>query len=192
MGWRRKTYTVRCADGTTRLVYRDIDAALPLHIPGFHASVDATIPGVAGDHAALRSEYRTQIQGLLYSLSEKNDSLMMMFRSAYLAYQIDPCRYGDFLADRIRELIAEQQRQANRRLLVHGLIDLAASNPDKPEMWANAFLAVVAKMGGGTPEVEAAAAAAAISANRQAAREWIAGDPGPPQAEDAHPPGDVR
>ncbi|HEX5495267.1 MAG TPA: hypothetical protein VFX70_11910 [Mycobacteriales bacterium] len=182
-----------CADGTPRLVYRDIDAALPLYLPGFHAGVDASIPGVAAGQALLRSEYETRIQGLLYALSEKNDSLMMMFRSVYLVFQSDPCRHGDYLAKQVERLNADQLRLANVRLMVRGLIDLAASNPDQPDMWANAFLQVVARLGGGSPEVEAAAAAAAIGASRSAAREWIAGDqPGPPDSADARPAGDVR
>lgn len=168
-----------------------MDDALPLHLPGFRASADASVAGVLGS-PAIRAEYETKIQGLLYSLSEKNNSLMMTFRSAYLVYQADPCRYGDYLADRVRELIADQQRLTNCGLLVRGLIDLAASHPDRPDLWMNAFLTVVAKMGGAGPEIEAVAAAAAIDANRQAARDWIAGDEPEPPHVDARPPGGAR
>src|SRR5258705_9559056 len=38
-----------------------------------------------------RSSDLTKIQGLLFSLDELNQSLMMNFRGAYLAFATDPC-----------------------------------------------------------------------------------------------------
>lgn len=87
-----KTYVIKCPDGTTRIIYKNVDKAFPLCIPGWQGKMGATIEAVKGEPANLNAEYQTQIQGLLYSLDELNQSLMMTFRAAYVSYQSNPCQ----------------------------------------------------------------------------------------------------
>jgi hypothetical protein len=90
-----KSYRVRCPDRTVKTIYRNIDDAFPLYIPGWKGDVRADIKAMEQATANVAAAYETKIQGLLYSLDDRNQSLMT-FRTVYLAYIADPCSQTGF------------------------------------------------------------------------------------------------
>ena len=83
--WRTSKH--KCPDGTTVIIHRNVDDAFPLYIPGWKGNLDAnaqTHGNLAS--AGLKAEYASMVQGLLFGLNELNQSLMLMFRGAYVAF----------------------------------------------------------------------------------------------------------
>jgi len=92
-----KTYTVKCGDGTTKLVYKSVDDAAPFFIPGSKESIGMDVGAQEMASAKFTGAYETKIQGLLVHISELNEGLMMTFRLTYVAYQTDPCSHSQNL-----------------------------------------------------------------------------------------------
>ena len=170
-----RTYDVRCPDGTTRKVYRKVEDAFPLHLPGFKAGAETTLRDLMGHEVGLRAEYATHIQGLLYSLSELNESVMMSFRATYVGYTNEPCAAQAFFLRKIDELTTEVQRCARLRVELRGLVQLAVAFPnDSARVW-EAFGRLVAEIGG--PEVNQAVRNE-LGEARSDAQGWITPDQG--------------
>jgi hypothetical protein len=150
-----KTCIVCCPDGTTRIVYKDIDKAFPLCIPGWQGKIGATLDAVKGAPVQLTADYQTKIQGLLYSLDELNQSLMMTFRAVYIAYQSNPCKNSDFLNRQIEKMIQEHNRLTSLRVQIRGLITLAEINSNHPELVVPVFQSIVNQLGGQSVSVAA-------------------------------------
>jgi hypothetical protein len=150
-----RTYVVRCPDGTTRIVYKHVDQAFPLCIPGWQGKMAASIEAVKGAPATLSAEYQSKIQGLLYSLDELNQSLMMAFRAVYVSYQSNPCQNSSSLDRQVERMIQEHNRLTSLRVKIRGLITLAEMNPNHPEQVIPIFQNIVHEIGG--PSVPVAA-----------------------------------
>ena len=166
------TYRVRCPDGE-KTVYRRIEDAFPLQLTEFGAGLAATIKDLTGTDIQLRAEYATHIQGLLYSLSELNETIMLSFRAAYTAFKNDPCNNSGFFTRKVDELTAEVQELAGVRLRVRALVQLAATHPDDSAQVWTVFQEIVARVGG--REIPRAAAAELEQA-RNDAEQWIRGE----------------
>ena len=85
-----KTYKVKSPDGHVKTVYRNVDDAFPLFIPGWKANINAAGKFLERLSGEIRAEYSTAIHGMLFALDELNQGLMMTFRAAYIVYQNDP------------------------------------------------------------------------------------------------------
>lgn len=167
-----KTYRHKCPDGTIKTVYRNIDDAFPLFIPGWQSNTAAVVKAEVIGTAELRAEHASKIQGLLFSLDELNQSLMMNFRGAYVAYTADPCCNTDLLTRQVEAILREQTRFQLIRVQIRGLVALAASQPNSHDRIMDAFQSIVQQLGG---MVVPQAAAAEISRTLDIVRKWIGG-----------------
>lgn len=62
MNWPwRNTYTVRCPDGSTKTVYKCVDDAFPLFIPGWTANLAASGNASGSVDGQMKAEYSTAI-----------------------------------------------------------------------------------------------------------------------------------
>src|SRR5262245_24437315 len=125
-----KRYRVRCPDGSTKTVYRNVDDAFPLFIPGWQgdlsagASGSAKTAGVDDLKTEIKGSYATKIQGLLFAIDDLTQTIMLNFRSVYVAFATDPCTNGAFFQRQVETLVAEQQRISRLRIQVRTLIEL--------------------------------------------------------------------
>lgn len=169
MPWFFKVWKHRCPDGTERLVYKNVDDAFPLYIPGWNAKLAATADGGAIGSADVKAEYTTKIQGLLFSLDELNQGLMFSFRGAYVAYGADPCGNSALLSRQVERILNDQTRLQRLRIEIHALISLASSRQADHGRIMDAFQRLVDRLGGPVAE----AAVAEISDNRELMQRMI-------------------
>jgi hypothetical protein len=142
-----KTYKVRCPDGSIKTVYKNVDDAFPLHIPGWKANLVAAGKVLDKASADMKAEYSTAIHGLLFALDNLNQGLMMTFRGAYVVYQNDPYKHSDFFEREVSKLLDEQRRLRTLKIQIDGLIELAKLQPKQSEEFARALASVVERMG---------------------------------------------
>jgi hypothetical protein len=148
MGWPFwKTYTVRCGDGRVKTVYRNVDDAFPMYIPGWNTSLAAGAKAPDSTAADIKAEYSTAVHGLLIGLDELNHGLMMTFRAAYIVYKNDPCQHGDFFEREVEKLLEEQRRLRTLKVQIDGLIQLAKLQPDHSREFARVYGGVIDRMG---------------------------------------------
>lgn len=143
-----KMKTIRCPDGKSREVYRDLDHACPLFIPGWKADVSADLQGVGELTAEAKAMFQTQIQGLLFALTEQNQSLMISFRTVYLAYSANPCANDDFFQRQIESLLEEQRGNSALKLKIAALLQLASTSPTDMAQITTIFGEIAATAGG--------------------------------------------
>ena len=168
-----KTYTVKCPDGTKLTVHKDIKTAVPLYIPKVEASGDLTVSDLAGNNVNIGAALKKGVEGVLFQVSEQNESMMTNFWRVYATFQMNPCRNSDFLMRKVDEMTAETDRLTALRLELKGLIDLAAANPGEPKQVWDLFAQIVTKNNlPGSPR----ASVLRIKENRNAAQRWIGGD----------------
>jgi len=166
-----KTYRIKCPDGTTKTVYRSVDHAFPLYIPGWQGTAAAAVKAQELGTAEVKAEYASKIEGLLFSLDELNQSLMMNFRGAYVAFASDPCGNGAMLNRQVENILREQHRFQLVRVQIRALIALAATSGNHDLVMA-AFQRIVDQIGGPIAE----AAVEEIATSRAAMQKWI-GEP---------------
>jgi len=170
-----KTYKVRCPDGTVKTVYRQIEDAFPLYIPGWEGKININLAALQNLPADLGAEYATKIQGLLYSLDDLNQSLMMSFLGAYMVYKSDPCKKAEFFEKQVEELIKEQHRLRTLKMQIQGLISLAEVHRNASDQFIQAFKEIVNQLGGASI-VEAASIE--IVETRNIAKKMMGGENG--------------
>lgn len=172
---RRKTYEHRCPDGSHRIIHRNIDDAFPLALKGVRAKIDLDLAKLTeGAAGTIGTEYRESIAGLLYSLGDLNQSLMMGFRAVYAAYQADPCSNTEFLRRQVARMVEETQRHTEIQVRISGLIGLAQTDGIEREETQPIFRELVREVGGGSVRV---AAAADVEQAKEDARRWIGESP---------------
>ena len=167
-----KTHRHRCPDGTIKTVYKNLDDAFPLFIPGWKSNLAADVKAQELGNAHLTAEHESKIQGLLFSLDELNQSHMMNFRGAYVAYTADPCGNADLFVNHVGTILKEQTRLLTIRTLIRALIDLAESQPHNHDRIMDTFQRIVDRLGGSAVSL---AAKAEIASTRDPVQEWIGG-----------------
>ncbi|MFM7755095.1 MAG: hypothetical protein ACKO58_11995 [Cyanobium sp.] len=160
----------KCPDGTTKIVYRNVDDAFPLYIQGWDSKASATAEAQQLGTAKLSGEYATKIHGLLFGLDELNQSLMMNFRGAYVAFSADPCGNADLLKRQVEQILREQHRFQIIRMQIRGLVALAEATPSNHDKIMEVFQSIVTAVGG---PVIADAASAEISEARTAMKQLM-------------------
>jgi len=166
-----KTYRHKCPDGSVKVVYRNVDDAFPLFIPGWQAKVGADVKIPQTGQGGVQADYATKIQGLLYGLDELNQSLMMKFRGAYVTYQSDPCANGNAFQQQINAILEGQHKLTAVKTQMQALIHLAELNPTSPEVF-NIYKDIVRQIGN---FAAAPAATLEIEESRAIAKKWIGG-----------------
>jgi hypothetical protein len=149
-----------------------VDDAFPLYIPGWQSNVGAEVRAAEVGSTQLKAEHVSKIEGLLFSLDELNQSLMMNFRGAYIAFSADPCGNADLLTKQVDTILREQTRFQMIRVQIRGLVALAASHPNNHDRILDAFQHIVQQLGG---TVVVQAAAEEIESTRNIAKKWAGG-----------------
>jgi hypothetical protein len=167
-----KTYTVRCPDGSFRTVYKHVNDAFPLFLQGFHGKAQTSLNELKGASATLNAEYQSKVDGLLFSLDDFNQSLMMNYRATYVTYQADPCANLGYLKRQMERLVDQQNWLTTLRAKIRTLVELAKVQPDRPDLFFNSYNEIVGQLGG--PGISFAASYE-IRINRTAAKKWIGG-----------------
>jgi hypothetical protein len=132
----RRTYKHRCPDGTVKTLHRNLDDAFPLYVPGIQTKMSADLGALAGTPGlTVAGDYQNQLQGVLYSLSDRNESLMMSFRAVYAMYQTDPCTNQASFDRQVEAIIDGVQRLTELQFKVRSIILLIqAGTPDAREL----------------------------------------------------------
>lgn len=143
-----KTRDIRCPDKTTRILYKNIDDACPLFIAGFKADITADIKGAEDLSGKVAAQYERDIKGLLFSLNEQNQSLMMSFRTVYLAYSTNPCGNDNFFQREIEKLLDEQRKISALKIKIGALIQIASAVPTNNQRISSAYREIAGMLGG--------------------------------------------
>ena len=167
-----KTYQHKCPDGSVKVVFKNVDDAFPLFIPGWKGEVAADVKTSEIAIAQLKAEYTSSIHGLFVSISEFNESLMLMFRGAYLAYTTDPCTDNGTFQRQVDQMLNDQRVLQMVRVEFRALMQFAAAKQPNHEKIMEAFQNIVQQLRIG-PAV-AVAATAEISDNRERMNKLIA------------------
>ena len=141
-----KTYKVRCPDGSLKTVYRNIDDAFPLYIPGWKAGVAATAKVGGKGSGELKGEYAAAMQGMLVALDEFNRGLMMKFRSAYVVYKSDPCCDNGFLQREVEKALDDHRRLQAAKMQLDAAIEFARLQPQQSERIAQMLVEIGDRM----------------------------------------------
>lgn len=166
-----KQRRVKCHDGRTQWIFRNPEDAFPLQLTGFKAGIKADLKALQEVAATLSGEYVQQLQGLLYSLDNQNQSLMMSFRTYYIVYAANPSQTThERLEARCDALIQRQQALTDARIHLQSLIQLAQSGRDAE--YSELFRAIVDRVGGRS-FAGAVAARLEIRESREIADDWI-------------------
>lgn len=132
-----------------KIVHRNLDDAFPLFVPGMSAKIGADAGGVLGTNGTkLDAEYTSRIQGLLFALSERNESLVISFRAVFARYQTDPCANQATFDRQVERIVEGVQRLAELQVKVRGLALLAQSPTADQHELAATFKGLVAQLGG--------------------------------------------
>ena len=170
-----KTYRHKCPDGSNRIIYRNIDDAFPLYIKTAKTSVNldggvsAESLGVGGAKGHIGTNFENQIEGLLYSINELNNSCMIHFRTIYATYATSPCKNDDFLQRNVTKVIDDQHRVSRLQIQARLLIELVRSHPENTVEILTAIKELAGEVGGKQSTV---AANIEIREVRQLADEW--------------------
>lgn len=169
------TYKHTCTDGTVRFIHKNVDKAFPLALKEQQKKFNADLEAQQQINLSLNSDYTEKIQGLLFSISEQNQSLMMTLRSAYIGFQTNPCAGDGFFQRQVARVNEEQHRLMELKTQITGLIAIAKEFPNNSEKVLSLYLDIVGKIGG---KGIADAAIAEIEANRNIAQKWTGGKNG--------------
>jgi hypothetical protein len=167
-----KTRDVRCRDGSTRTIYKNIDDACPLFIQGFKADLTGDIKGLEELSAKVGAKYETDVKGFLFNLNEQNQSLMMSFRTVYLAFSTNPCGNDAFFMREIEKLLDEQRKISVLKIKINALIQLALHSPTDNGRILMIYGEIASLIGG---SAVASAAALKIDEAKQAATKMLGG-----------------
>jgi len=100
-----KIKRVKCPDGTTRYVYKDLDDAFRLELKDWSAAFKAQLNSLKLQELETSLEFQKQVSGLLMELDEVNRSLQFHFRALYSAYMNNPCELDKWYAEEVQRLV---------------------------------------------------------------------------------------
>jgi hypothetical protein len=154
-------------------VYYDVNDAYPLHLASGRADVSTQVSFPESISADVRAMYESKINGLLFMITDQNQSLMMLFRSIYITYSSNPCKHSDFLL-RQSEIVMEDHRKIHQlKIKISAFVQLAQGNHTNPEDLTRIFNEIVTT---GRFGDQTLAASRAIAENRQIAQDLMRRD----------------
>ena len=92
-----RLHKIKCPDGTTRLVYHDVDLEFPIYTKEIKTNASANLDVVNQIRGELGSQYSSAVADLLVKIDSANASTQMHYRAAYATYTTNPCKNDDFL-----------------------------------------------------------------------------------------------
>jgi len=149
------TYKIKCPDGSVRIVNRNINDAFPLYIQGAQGKAKIGLNAVDEIRAEVNADFATKVQGLLFSLDDINQGIMMHFRAAYMALQSDPCGKSDYFQRQIEIIILEQNKLTSLKLKITGLINLAKSQQKNGKEILDIYASIVDELGSNISNTDA-------------------------------------
>lgn len=168
-----KTYRVKCADGTTRVVYKDVNRAIPIELRSTTTKAKASVDGLGAASADVSASRANDVRNVLISLSDRNESLVLNYRMAYLSFMSNPCGGFEEFQSFNREVTREQNQLVKAQMLANTLIELARRGSGTPD-FERLYSQIVDLLG---PDQHTAPMASeiAIKQARADVSEWIAG-----------------
>jgi hypothetical protein len=130
LGLLSNTYQHPCPDKTSKTVYKNIDDALPLYIPGWEGKVTTE-----SQQVNISAEYATKIHGLLFYIDESNQNIIFHFRMIYIGYKNDPCNDNGYFNRQVEKIREEQNKLMMFKAKIELLKHLAEKNPYNPEQF---------------------------------------------------------
>ena len=140
--WTKK-YKIKCPDGTTKMVYKNVDDALPVYVKGYEKEFKANAKGLEEIEGEIANSSKSKIDGMLYSLDYFNNSLQMEFRAIYLVYETDPCSNGELFSQKIYELIEKYSALNSLKLKIYGLVEAIKSGHINDTNFSENYLRLV-------------------------------------------------
>ncbi len=167
-----KTYKHTCQDGSVKTIYKTVDYAFPLFIPGWEARIEGGTNAFGEVEARLEAQYASKIQGLLINLDKANRNLVLSFRVVYVVYQGDPCSHSDFLTRHVSKILEEENKLNRLQIQIQGLMDLAERHLEDAGAFWTLYRDVLMQLGGPSIQEEVSRELADSSAN---AMSWTGG-----------------
>jgi hypothetical protein len=122
---------VDCKDGRVKTVFEDPDKAAPLYMKDWSVKVDGAVSATREFEAKIGTDLKSEVSGLFLEIDEANKSMQGQFRMAYVLYSDDPCKFDDWLAIRICEILARENRLRNLTLEIKMLENLVKAGAPK-------------------------------------------------------------
>lgn len=142
-----KSYTIKCPDGTIKTVYKNIDDAFPLYIQGMDTSISAKTDLDNNSNNELNATYKSKVDGLLYSLNDQNQSLMMTFRTVYMVFCSDPCSSSEYFQREISKITDEYGKIQKLKMQIDGLIQILNSSSNNSIQVTEIYTNIVNQLG---------------------------------------------
>ena len=167
-----KYFKHKCADGTTRLVYKSLDDAFPLELKTAKSNFEGNFDALKNLKGRAKAQYETKIVGVLYEIDGQNNNLMLQFRAAYVAYFNNPCKEDEYFKQQTQILLREHTRLTEIKMKVKLLIDLAKAYPDAPEKLQPVYSEIIKRIDGSVGIIARDAAQLEITETREIASQW--------------------
>ena len=113
-----KQRAVRCPDGTTQYVYKNIDDAFPYIFKDAKINAAAAFEGLKRVKGKLDTKYETKITNILAKIDEKNGSIQTHLRAAYVLYSSAPCKKLDYLQAAIDSIRQDERDLRNAEMAI--------------------------------------------------------------------------
>jgi hypothetical protein len=165
-----KHYHRRCPDGSTKLVHKNVDEALPLHVGDHRNDVRTERNMLQEVPAQVREAQGNRIEGVLVVLDEQSHQLVYAFRVAYLDYSNDPCSNNDRFQRQLDRLLEERHRLSVARVQLQALLELAKNQPHRTDAILQMFKDVTQQLRG---EPISEVASMEVKESQNDARNWI-------------------
>jgi hypothetical protein len=127
-----KQFPVRCPDGTTQFVFRNIDHAFPFYFKQAKVSAAAALDGLEKIKGKLDARYESQIKSILFGLDDKNASMQAHLRAAYVLYASAPCKKLDYLQAAIESIMADERDLRAAELAIKQLMAVLSNHAKGP------------------------------------------------------------
>jgi hypothetical protein len=116
-----------CPDGI-RVVYRDLDEALPLYLSDHKEKTAAALKAVREIEAKVEIQHEDKVRGLLFKLNSYNESNQQHLRAAYLVYSSAPCQNLKYFIEAVTEVREFEARLTQAQFLMEKIL-LLLSKP---------------------------------------------------------------
>lgn len=105
-----KTYRIKCPQGHEAIVFKSIDDAMPLAIKSNQTVAGLKVAAEQLGHGNLDVKHSSVVEGLLFAIDSRNNSQILDFRNAYLAYMSNPCGNGGVLERTTERIMGGRER----------------------------------------------------------------------------------
>ena len=133
-----KSYFEDCPSGK-KLVYWNPADAFPLTVAGFEANLSGAIGTDILQSAHIDANYKKSVQALLVQLNSLNGELPLLFYAAYVSYQADPCKNGEYFTSQINTIIEKHQRLKATKVAMEVYVEMIRHGADS-SLLSRAFI----------------------------------------------------